>query len=232
MKHHFRFFGTKEESWKVQPSEIEHMIHVLRMGEGDRFEIMDGKGKIASAICLKVTKKTLDFMVDEEIEEPKPTRQLELAVGALRPSTYEEMIPPLVELGLSKLYIFGQDFVNKERLNEKVKDRFHRLAITAAKQSKSAWLPEMIFAESLDETLKLFQCEPICLLPGSKLSLFEVVMTNQGSAGFIIGGEKGFSDREELLLSNYKKATLGPQVLRAWTAAVAATAVFASKYHT
>ncbi|MEI8025766.1 MAG: RsmE family RNA methyltransferase [Pseudomonadota bacterium] len=232
MKHLFRFFGTKEDSWKVQPSEIEHMIHVLRMDEGDRFEIMDGKGRIASARCLKVTKKTLDFEVEEEIEEPQPTRQLELAVGALRPNTYEEMIPPLVELGLSRLFIFGQDFVNKERLNEKVKDRFHRLAITAAKQCKSAWLPEMIFTETLDETLRLFHCEPICLLPGSKLSLFEVVTANEGSAGFIIGGEKGFSDREELLLSEYRKVTLGPQVLRAWTAAVAATAVFASKYHT
>jgi len=232
MKHIFRFFGFKEEVWKLLPSEIEHMIQVLRMDTGDRFEIMDGNGRLASARCLKVTKKTLDFEVEAESEEPKPARQLELAVGALRPSTYEEMIPPLVELGLSRLFIFGQDQVHKERLNDKVKDRLHRLAITAAKQCKSTWLPELIFADSLDEVLASFILEPVCLLPGAQLPLFEVVRASASSAGFIIGGEKGFSDREEMLMAGFKKAAIGPHVLRAWTAVVAAAAVFASKNQT
>jgi 16S rRNA U1498 N3-methylase RsmE len=46
------------------------------------------------------------------------------------------------------------------------------------------------------------------------------------------GGEKGFSDREEMLMAGFKKAAIGPHVLRAWTAVVAAAAVFASKNQT
>lgn len=230
MKHLFRFFGSKETIWSLLPSEMEHMIQVLRMGEGDRFEIMNGKGLVATAHCLKATKKILEFVVETETEAHSPSRRLEIAVGALRPSTYEEMIPPLVELGVSKLFIFGQDQVQKERLNEKVRERLHRLAMNAAKQCKSAWLPEILFLESLDQVLAAIQSEPICLWPGAPVSLFDVLGTQEGSLAFVIGGEKGFSPREESLLASSKKASLGPHILRAWTATVASAAVFASKH--
>jgi 16S rRNA (uracil1498-N3)-methyltransferase len=230
MKHLFRFFGSKETTWTLLPSEMDHMLQVLRMGEGDRFEIMDGKGLIATATCLRATKKNLEFSVENETEEPRPSRQLELAVGALRPSTYEEMIPPLVELGVTRLFIFGQDQVHKERLSEKVKDRLHRLTIHAAKQCKSAWLPEILFLESLEDALAGFKSQPICLLPGAPVPLFDILTTAEDLSGFIIGGEKGFSPREENLVLAFKKASLGPHILRAWTAAVASAAVFASKH--
>lgn len=228
MKHLFRFLGVKGDKWALDRIEIEHMLNVLRLKTGDRFEIFDGKGNFAEARLDLIFKRDVEFSIESERSVISKSPPFELAIGALKPSTYDDMLPPLVELGVTKVIIFGQDQVSKDRISDKVHDRFKRIVVAAAKQCKTLWLPEVFVVHTLDHILDDSTLPTIVLNPEATDHFMQVVSKYPTGVRCLIGGEKGFSQREMDLLKGFSHARLGSNILRAWTAAVAATAVFSA----
>lgn len=228
MKHLYRFLGNKGSQWTLDPLEIEHMLNVLRLKAGDKFEIFDGQGNLAEARIERTSKREISMTIEKEHFFDSKAAHLEIAVGALKPSTYDDLLPPLVELGVTRIIIFGQDHVSKDRISDKMHDRFKRIVVAAAKQCKTLWLPEVISVKSLDDLLLSSALPTLVLLPEAEGNLLPMVSQYSKGVRCIIGGEKGFSEREMILLSEYSHARLSSNVLRAWTAAVAVAAVFSS----
>lgn len=232
MKHLFRFMGVKKDSeWSILEEDLQHLLRVVRLKEGDEFELTDGCGAIAKAVITSSTKSKCNFDISSETFESRVQGEYEIYIGALKPSTLDDLIAPLVELGVSKIGFFGQKGSDKLRLSDKVIARTERLVVSALKQCKSAYKPEVCFYKSLSEAIgssNYSNMKLLALLPEAKYKASEEILNSDSKSLMVfIGGEKGW-DKDEIILLEQSGATpvsLGKNILRAWTAGVAAASL-------
>jgi 16S rRNA (uracil1498-N3)-methyltransferase len=117
-----------------------------------------------------------------------------------------------------------------ERLNL---ERMRAHAVSAAEQSERLSVPELRSPEALDRVLVAWPAERrliVCDETGAGEPIGKALMRlSPGAAALLVGPEGGFDQRELDALGKLSfviKVGLGPRVLRAETAAVAALAVF------
>ena len=233
-KHVFRLLGERQgpNQWFVSTEESNQGLRVLRLKDGDVFELFDGKGWVAEAIVSLVNKKRLTFSIRSECYSAPSDLRLEVAIGALKKGSLEEVLPMLVELGVSAIFVFLQKGHESFRLELKQQARFDRIMVEAAKVSKRPYLPVMNYCASFDQfrqSVSLFEGVKITLDPSADISLAEISM--ESNCLICIGSEKGFSEDEltGLQSDGFLSVALGSEVLRAKTAALAAVAVCVSK---
>ena len=109
MKHTYRFLGVKNSDgeWEISKDEYLHLSKVLRLKQDDAVEICDGKGTVCVAKIKNPTKSRCDFEpISEDYYEPS-RKSFEIFIGALKPSSLEGLISPLVELGVFLLLSLG-----------------------------------------------------------------------------------------------------------------------------
>ena len=235
--HTFRFLGQPDpknpNTWIINdPTEINHITKVLRLPEGSQIEITDGAGKWIKGELRTANKNAISVHVESQHQDPKPSIKLSIAIGALRHGHIDEIIPPLCELGVSEVHVFLQRN-DKTLINEKSLQRWRRLSESAIKQSKQSWLPIIETHSDLNsllehKTLPVNNC--YYLDPLSKQPLIEATPTAPELL-IVIGGEKGLVPEELALLHahSFEGCSMGPHILRAKTAAIAASAVVSMK---
>lgn len=233
MAHIYRFFGTKQSSnnWQLEEEEAHHALKVLRLSDGDHVEVMDGLGAVASG-RLRIESKSKVFVTStEEFSSPKDLFTRYILMGALKPGDVDDVIAPLTELGVDKLIIFRQADTAQFRVSDSAIERWQRLARSAAKQSKRAYVLEINCTQDMPFALGLVNevTHRWILEPTADVDLLSAVATVRSGSGIavLIGGEKGLSEAETLQATRqgFKPVRLGRWILRAQTAAQAA-AVF------
>ena len=233
MRHTYRFIGSKNSDgqWEISKDEYLHLSKVLRLKTGDEVELANGSGLVANATIRNQTKSKCEFDVLSESFFEIPKKQYEIFIGALKTSSLEDLIAPLVELGVASINFFGQPGSEKSRLSEKVKARCDKIVLSAVKQSKNPYLPNVVFSKSLEMALDASDhslSQNIILYPGAEIKLAEQLEgTSSDLVRIFVGGEKGWHDSELESLSRIGviKVSLGDSILRAWTAAVTAAAL-------
>lgn len=235
MGHVYRFFGEKisEGHWKLDDDEVTHALKVLRLEDGEMIEVMNGKGLTASG-KLHVQSKSKASAIDvTEKYLPQDSFARSILIGALKPGDIDDLIAPLVELGVDQIIVFRQDDTPHFRVNASSHERWQRLVRSAIKQSKRPWLVTVEAFESLDAALVKTNgfTQKWLLSPDGSRDFIDTTkdLRHLGGGGIaaLIGGEKGLSEREESLAlhAGFDRVRLGPWILRARTAAPAA-AVF------
>lgn len=254
MKHVFRFFGKFEGGqWSFSESEFKHLATVVRLKEGDQFEAIDGKGRLDRVLITDIAKRRLvTEVVSSSVYDPSPY-SLSIRVGALKPSSAEEILSPLVETGATQVLFFLQKGVERARLSDKLREKFVRKMIEAVKQSKRLFFPELVFCKSLEDSFKSddkfdLQCFLDHEAQVSLRDFYSKIAGNvdasiDGNAKkndeqektstfappkkvcFYVGGEKGWDDAEKALLieRGLTGVALHGHVLKAKTASVAAS---------
>lgn len=222
----------------LEGDEAKHAIKVLRLRQGDRCLVTDGKGFQAHCTVEEVYQSALSLRVDEVLEVVSPYPEITIALGLLKKrDRIEWALEKCTELGVAGLWMVQMD--HSERSVVKL-DRAQAVVESALKQSKGAFMPDIQVFDSLDEVLK----------PENLSSFDRVVLADETASGegiapkqeitsspenlskilVIIGPEGGFSARErELLISlsdsniaQIQPLSLGPNRLRAETAAISA----------
>lgn len=244
MKHIFRFFGEPQnesipngdlkKKWVVAGEEHEH-LRVLRLKSGDAVEVVDGKGLSAAGIIESTERHSTTISVDLVNSESAAQTKLAVALGALKPGDIDELIAPLVELGLDALHIFLQEGHEKHRLNDKAFERWQRLIRAATKQCKRSWMTEIYSHESIEKLVSaLTESYKTRLLaePDASVSLRSLEMPAEPGhhVCMVIGSEKGFNSSERQIFgeNGFIPVRLPGSILRARTAAVAAAAMLSS----
>lgn len=236
-RHRFRFVGERvgDGLWRLSPGEAHH-VNVLRLGSGALVEVTDGAGRWGSGALVVLSKGEVRVEVAEERVDPRPPYAINLAVGTLRPGAIDEVLPGMVELGVDHIRVFGLDGTSRTRMAPGAVERWRRVILGAVKQSKRSYSPPIDVYDTVDELVEVLGDSPsrrVLLDAGASEPLYDLLTAGASrpiDVEMVVGGEKGLTETEIERFSGagFRKAFLGPFVLRAVTAVGAATAVAAS----
>jgi 16S rRNA (uracil1498-N3)-methyltransferase len=228
--HIYRFYATRVALgvWRLDEDEVVHALKVLRLADGQTVEVMDGKG-VTGVGRFQIESKSKAIVLDvSEVVHPQDSRTRALMIAALKPGDVDDLVAPLVELGVDRIIVYRQDETSKHRLSDGATERWARLARAAMKQSKRPWEVKMSCYGSLADALEEVTAFDVRWMLSAEAPcdfLTEVARLSSagGSVVALVGGEKGFSQREEslALAKGFVPIRLGPWILRAKTAGIA-----------
>lgn len=204
-----------------------YVERVLRLREGDVVELLDGTGRTATARLA--WRGGVAWAVDVSAPTDAPEEAELVVVAALiKASRWEWMIEKAAELGATRIVPVSAERsvvqIPAKKAAAKV-ERWARVAAAAARQSGRPRAPEIALpcplAAALDATAG---CAVVRLDFGGAAEALTTAAA--GPVALVIGPEGGFTDAERSLLDarGAVVAALGPAVLRAETAALAALA--------
>jgi 16S rRNA (uracil1498-N3)-methyltransferase len=232
-----RFFLPKEriqdQRGTVVGDELAHLRKVLRLEPGDRFIVFDDTGWEHEAVIRSFSAHRGDIDILRSYQPDRESAlQITLALGLTKGEKMDFVVEKATELGVLNIVPFTSTYtVPKldDRKAEARTERWKKIAVSAAKQSGRTRLPKVYslcefreFAgKPWDDMLKLFFWER------EGQQTLKQVRDSQPDARavlLVIGPEGGFSVEEADLAQRhgFRSVQLGPRILRAETAAIAA----------
>src|SRR5580698_8898602 len=210
-----------------------HLVRVLRARVGQDFDIATGatvrRGRISS-----VDDAHVDFDLGEEISHTH-LAEITLVLAVFKFDRMEWAIEKCTELGVSQIVpvIARRTDAHLAAASAKRAERWQRIARQAAEQSRRDAPPEIAVPVKLAEALNLTGGLRVVLAESEEQSLLLDILKQKNAADGIamaVGPEGGWTESELQSFQNsgWISASLGSTILRAETAAMAATAVVAS----
>jgi 16S rRNA (uracil1498-N3)-methyltransferase len=198
---------------------------------GQRFEISDN-GSVYLAEVAEARGDRVVFRVQEAIESPPPPVAVTLCAALIKFDRFEWIVEKATELGVERIVPVATTRTEKGlfEASRKRAERWERIARESSQQSRRARLPEILPAVRFEASLATDADLRIFLEEETAPPFLRILPDRLESAAILLGPEGGWVDRERELAAaaGWAAASLGPQVLRAETAAVAALAVVIS----
>jgi 16S rRNA (uracil1498-N3)-methyltransferase len=233
-----RFFVDEVRSGKAEMlgDEAKHLTRVLRVEPGQRYEISDNRNVYLAEIET-ARKEHVVFRTIEKLASPPAQVEVILCAALVKFDAFEWMIEKATELGVSE--IIPVEAIRSEKGLEKAAqkrlDRWRRIALESSQQSRRAFLPTIAEPKDLAQILRheapyryvLDECggQPLAaILPAERVPSDRVAI--------LIGPEGGWTEEERsaFIEVQWMQVTLGPLILRAETAALAALAVIQAEW--
>ncbi len=206
-----------------------YLLNVLRLKANDAILIFNGRDGEWKARLTDVAKRRCTLLAEEQTRPQEEGPDLVYLFAPLKRSRLDYMVQKAVELGTAKL----QPVFTRRTIADRVNlDRMRSNAIEAAEQCGILRVPEVAEPAPLNRLLENWdtqrriifcneladQADPIAILSALK----------PGPYAVLIGPEGGFAPEERELLRSQSFTTaipLGPRIMRADTAAIAALAL-------
>ncbi|MCC7418136.1 MAG: 16S rRNA (uracil(1498)-N(3))-methyltransferase [Acidobacteria bacterium] len=236
-----RFFAPAldpgDEIVDLPRGEAEHLLRVLRLGEGDRVAIFDGRGREYLARVTSAPPRTARVQILSRLDPaPEPAVRLTLAAAVLKADRLDDVVRDAVMLGAAAVQpvvsrrteLTVASLVRGARV-----DRWKRIALASVKQSGRAVLPEIrgpLAIESLlagpAPALGLMLLEPRAGAPVEPIGALRS-QPAPPDATILVGPEGGWCEAEWTAARDrgFRLLTLGSRTLRADAAPVAAISV-------
>lgn len=208
-----------------------YLLHVLRAKAGNRVLLFNGRDGEWLAEISQAGKRGITATCLKQTEPQAGVPDIWLAFAPVKKTPSDYLVQKAAELGVSCLLPVFTRRTIVARINE---ERMAANAIEAAEQSARLSVPEIRAGVSLEKLLAAWPKERrlyFCDEGGDAWPLAEAARGTSGPAAILTGPEGGFdrSEREMLrALPFVTPVTLGPRILRADTAALAALAVWQS----
>ncbi len=213
------------QSVPLTREQAHYLFGVMRLSVGGRVALFNGSDGEWQAEVMEAGKRG---GVLSCVEQSKPLQlppDLWLLFAPIKKARTDFIVEKAAEMGAARILPVQTEFTNSERIRQ---DRLQAHAIEAAEQCGGTFVPEVADLQRLDRILgawpddrQLMFCDEAEV--GSALRLAE---NEKGLPwAILIGPEGGFSERERKRLAELPFAhvvSLGPRILRADTAAVAA----------
>jgi 16S rRNA (uracil1498-N3)-methyltransferase len=228
-----RFFvdEVRRGSAVLTGDEARHLRQVLRAEAGQRYEISDNRSVYIAEID-GVRKDEVSFRVLEELPaEPLPLH-LTLLLALTKFDRFEWALEKATELGVAKIVPVEAERSEKglERAASKRLERWRKIARETSQQARRARMPEVAAPARLADVLGSAGALRYFLDETGGAPLLSALPTDRTNADEVllaVGPEGGWTDAERglAIASGWTRISLGPMVLRAETAAIAAAAV-------
>ncbi len=211
----------------------DHLIQVLRARVGQEFDIATGplvrRGRIVT-----IQDGRVEFELAEEIPA-SAALALTILLAIFKFDRMEWAIEKCAELGISRIVpvIARRTDAHLASAANKRVDRWRRIALQASEQSRRASPPEIASPLKLPDAANLTGSLRIVLAESEQQTFLRDVIASheEGEILLAIGPEGGWTEEESQLFqkAGWISASLGRTILRAETAAIAATAIVISK---
>jgi 16S rRNA (uracil1498-N3)-methyltransferase len=211
---------------ELERAQTNYLGNVLRLGEGDELLLFDGKTGEWLARIGEAGRKAMILRVERKTRQPETIPDVWLAFAPVKRAQTDWLVEKATELGAARLV----PVITQRTIVDRVKvERLEAIAIEAAEQCGRTRLPEIAepvrlrhFLESRDPKRRLYFADE----GGGEQAAqaFE-----RRAATLLTGPEGGFTDDERASIRAGPNATpvsLGPRILRAETAALAALAAY------
>jgi 16S rRNA (uracil1498-N3)-methyltransferase len=229
-----RFFVDEVRNGRAEISgdNARHLTRVLRVEAGQRYEISDNRNVFLAEVEA-ARKEQVVFRTLEKLEAPPSRARVILCAALIKFEHFEWMIEKATELGVAEIVPLDTARSEKglNRAAQKRLERWRRIALEASQQSRRAHLPEI--REPIDFEAALWQPATYRYAPDEDpgglplMSAFPEKRSAEDSIAILIGPEGGWTDPERaaFLAAGWIGVSLGPLILRAETAALAALAI-------
>lgn len=217
---------------ELDREQANHLVTVLRLKEGDSAILFNGRDGAWLARLTHAGKKSaiLDILV--QTAHQTPASDLWFGFAPLKTGRLDYLIQKATEMGAGVIQPVITEYTQIRRLKD---DKLEAYALEAAQQCEVLSVPAIapeVDLRSLVETWRGAQGLRRLLLADeaapASTPVDQISWLNGLPVGILIGPEGGFSGAErELLLEQdfVVPISLGPRILRADTAAVAALAL-------
>jgi 16S rRNA (uracil1498-N3)-methyltransferase len=213
-----------------------YLANVMRKKVGDPVALFNGRDGEWACEIAEVQKRLVLVRVTEKIKDQVTEPQLTLAFAPIKKARIDFMAQKATELGVAHL----QPIYTRRTIVDRVKtDRLHANAVEAAEQCERLTVPTIAepikleaYLASLPDDQMIMFCDEDKSGKSAHQALAELPADQKLRPwAIIIGPEGGFDDSERDLIRknpNTIVVALGPRILRADTAAMAAISLWQS----
>lgn len=205
-----------------------YLFGVMRLAVGDAVSLFNGIDGEWRGEIVVAGKRKGELECSEQTKPLQMPPDLWLCFAPIKKTRTDFIVEKAAEMGAAKIVPINTDFTNSERIRQ---DRLQAHALEAAEQCGGTYVPEVTDLQKLDHLLADWdETRQIMFCDEALVGAAEVLGAVGGDKwAILIGPEGGFSDAERQKLHALPYAhpvSLGPRILRADTAAVAAMTVW------
>lgn len=218
------------DTMEVGGEDGHHLARVLRLRADETVTVADGSGVWRPYRIRAVAGATVHLeAVGAPQREPVPPLRLAVAFALTKGDKPDLVVQKLTELGADRIVpVLGERSVSRpgpDRAGAAV-ERWRRIAREAARQCRRAALPVV---EDLGPLTALSGHPGLVVAERGGLPAEALGSPPGGEILVVVGPEGGLADPEVEALTPWARLDLGPHILRAETAALAAAAVLATR---
>jgi len=226
----------KDDLVELSPEQSHYLANVMRAQPGDAVGLFNGHDGEWAAEVAQIKKKCVGLRVICQSKQQHSEPTLMLAFAPIKKARIDFVAQKATELGVSHLQPILTHRTNVERVKT---DRMQANAVEAAEQCERLTVPTVSEPIKLGELLAYWPKDRMIMFCDEDLSgltahtaLSQLPEEQKASPwAIIIGPEGGFDDTERAAIkanTNTIVVSLGPRVLRADTAAIAAISLWQS----
>jgi 16S rRNA (uracil1498-N3)-methyltransferase len=214
---------------RIEGGQAHYLLNVMRLKQRAPVKLFDDRSGEYLAVVTATGKRDLVLMVQGRLRDRAPAADLWLCQALIKKDRLDWIAEKSCELGIGRFV----PLLTRHCVVDKVKeDRLRAQMIEAAEQCERTTLPEIAPLVKLEAMLKDWPSDRVlyfCDERGGEPFGEAVRQQKAQKAAILIGPEGGFTDEENVAIRAAPFAipvSLGPNILRADTAAVAAIAVW------
>jgi 16S rRNA (uracil1498-N3)-methyltransferase len=226
----------------IDADQAHYLTRVLRLAVGAPIRVFNGRDGEFNAILSVFTKSTAQLRLGARARPQQATPDLWLMFAPLKKARTDFIVEKATELGASEIRPIFTERTDADTVRT---DRLQRIAIEAAEQTERLDVPPVREAMKFDQALTGWDDARILIYAdeagddggkpwggeaGRAKPIADMLRSpNSAKAAILIGPEGGFAPAERKRLRSLpyvRPVGLGPRILRAETAAVAALAVY------
>ncbi|MGC1854026.1 MAG: 16S rRNA (uracil(1498)-N(3))-methyltransferase [Candidatus Aquirickettsiella sp.] len=212
-----------------------HLIRVLRLQVGDECIVFNGKAGEFHAIIIGINKSRVTIKLGEfDAVSRESSLQITLAQAVLRSDKMDYMLQKAIELGVTRFIPLLTAHSTLKLAPERWQKRclhWQGVMLAACEQSGRTRLPKLENPMTFDVATTAIKADQrIILQPGAKQNINSLPYCQR--VALLVGPEGGWSENELKCarVADYMPLQMGPRVLRAETAGLAAVSIVQSLY--
>ncbi len=206
---------------ELDGGQANYLGNVMRLGADEHVLLFDGASGEWIARIAQAGRKRMTLAVEDRTREQEAVPDLWLAFAPVKRPQTDWLVEKSTELGIARLF----PVMTRRTIVERVKlERLQAIAIEAAEQCNRTTVPKIAEPQALDTFLKMHAGRTLYFADeGGGAAAADAF--KPGPATILTGPEGGFAEGERAAIRSEPNATaisLGPRILRAETAALAA----------
>jgi 16S rRNA (uracil1498-N3)-methyltransferase len=217
---------SNDAALTLEGGQANYLSAVMRLGSGAQVKLFDDRTGEWLAEIIDAGKKRVALRIVKHLREREPVPDLWLLFAPIKRGRIDWIVEKATELGVARLV----PVITRRTIVDRTKsDRLRVHIVEAAEQCERTTLPELAEPEKLDALLKSWPADRTLLFAdeGGGEAILEAL--GLGPAAILIGPEGGFTEEERASIRAVPQArpvSLGPRILRADTAAIAAISLW------